>query len=76
MITLDELIQELQQIRKTIKEDAPVRLCMKDEDDGYQFTTLDARWYDLGKQGKMVVLMGGDVVASMPWDFTGMPVEK
>jgi hypothetical protein len=76
MITLDELISELQAIRKTTKEDGPLRLCLREGEDGYQYTVLGTHWYDLGKEGKMTLIMGGDVVGSMPWDFAGMPVEK
>jgi len=73
MITLDELISDLQRLRKKTGQDMPVRIVIRDGEDGYQFTVQDTAVIDLTntrtpQQKKyMVLVYAGDKMGSMDW---------
>jgi hypothetical protein len=76
MFTLDELISNLQSLRKkTGEKDVPVRIVIRDGRDGLQFTVQDADLIDLRtkeikdplQEQYMVLVYAGDSMATMDW---------
>ena len=72
MITLDELISDLQRLRQETGEDMPVRIVIRDNETGHQFTVQDTAVIDLRskkseKYRYMMLVYAGDRMATMDW---------
>ena len=67
MITLDELIADLQRLRAQTAEDVSVRLVIRREDDGCHYTVIEPQLVDYINDSKIVVVFAGDWMGTMDW---------
>jgi hypothetical protein len=66
MMTLDELIEELQARRKMAGTDIPVRVVTRRKEEGDQFEIIGVNMYE-GLHSMIVLVFAGDLAATMDW---------